>query len=179
MWSKPKSSGIPYLYPHVLLHFVKSPCLNSVNPFSTLFSADIQHNCPILFCFCRTYFPPWLAFRFSIPKWLTLHFQGKWPLVPSSFEQMSFSHRFIQVCLPKMNIAKPYQQIFRPFLLTWFGMVASSLHDVHVRIAKKSEKDWSLHELIHRKVNRWEWSCGHFDAKINFIGPIVFKKTFF
>ena len=43
---------------HVLLHFVKSPCPKSVNPFSTLFPADIQHNCPILFCICRTYFPP-------------------------------------------------------------------------------------------------------------------------
>ena len=53
---------------HVLLHFVKSPCLNSVNPFSTLFSADIQHNCPILLCICRTYFRPRLAFRFSIQK---------------------------------------------------------------------------------------------------------------
>ena len=33
---------------NVLLHFVKSPCLNSVNPLSTLFSTNIQHNCPIL-----------------------------------------------------------------------------------------------------------------------------------
>ena len=80
---------------HVLLHLVKSSCPNSVNPFSTLFSADIQHNCPILFCICRPYFPPWLAFRFSIKKWLHLHFQGKWPLSPSSFEQLSFSLRFI------------------------------------------------------------------------------------
>ena len=95
MWSKPKSSGIPYLYPHVLLHFVKSPCLNSVNPFSTLFSADMQHNCPILICICRTYFPPWLAFRFSVQKWLHLHFRGEWPLSPSRFEQLSFSRGFI------------------------------------------------------------------------------------
>ena len=80
---------------YVLLHLVKSSCPNSVNPFSTLFSADIQHNCPILFCTCRPYFPPWLAFRFSIKKWLHLHFQGKWPLSPSSFEQLSFSLRFI------------------------------------------------------------------------------------
>ena len=51
---------------HVLLHLVKSSCPNSVNPFSTLFSVDIQHNCPILFCICRPYFPPWQAFWFSI-----------------------------------------------------------------------------------------------------------------
>ena len=80
---------------YVLLHFVKSPCLNSVKLFSTLFSADIQHNWPILFCICRPYFPLWLAFRFSIRKWLDLHFQGKWPLSPSSFEHLSFSLRFI------------------------------------------------------------------------------------
>ena len=80
---------------HVLLHLVKSSCPNSVNPSSTLFSADIQHNCPIFFCICRPYFPPWLAFRFSIKKWLHLHFQGKWPLSPCSFEQLSFALRFI------------------------------------------------------------------------------------
>ena len=79
----------------MLVHFVKSTCLYSVNPFSTLFSADIQHNCPILFGIWRPYFPPWLAFRFSIKKWLHLHFQGKWPLSPSSFEQLSFSLRSI------------------------------------------------------------------------------------
>ena len=85
---------LPDHTPHVLLHLVKSSCPNSVNPFSTLFSVDIKHNCPILSCICRIYSPPWLAFRFSIQKWLHLHFQGKWPLSPSSFEQMSFSLRF-------------------------------------------------------------------------------------
>ena len=71
---------------HVLVHFVKSACLYSVNPFSTLFSANIQHNCPILFGICPTYLPAGLAFRFSFQKQLHLHFQGKWPLAPSSFE---------------------------------------------------------------------------------------------
>ena len=36
-----------------------------------------------------------------------------------------------------------------------------------------------LYELIHQKVDCREWSCGHFDAKINFLAPIVFKKTQF
>ena len=82
---------------HVLVHLVKSACLYSVNPFSTLFSANIQHNCPILFGICPTYLPAGLAFRFSFQKQLHLHFQGKWPLAPSSFERMSYSHRsFLQ-----------------------------------------------------------------------------------
>lgn len=106
---------------HVLLHLVKSSCPNSVNPFSTLFSADIQHNCPILFYVCRPYFPPWLAFRFSIKKWLHLHFRGKWPLLPSSFKQLSFSLRF---ALP-INKAKLYQRRFRT--LFWLGLVWLSL----------------------------------------------------
>ena len=37
---------------HLLLHFVKSACFYSVNPFSALFSANIQHDCQILFCIC-------------------------------------------------------------------------------------------------------------------------------
>ena len=45
---------------------------------------------------------------------------------------MSFSHRF-------MNEAKPYQQILRPFLLTWFGMVVSSLHAVYSHFANKNK----------------------------------------
>ena len=125
---------------HVLLHLVKSSCPNSVNPFSTLFSADIQHNCPILFCICWPYFPPWLAFRFSIKKWLHLHFQGKWPLLPSSFGQLSFSLRF---ALP-INKAKPYQWRFRTFLLTWFGMVVSSLHAVYIHFANKNKLKMSM-----------------------------------
>ena len=36
-----------------------------------------------------------------------------------------------------------------------------------------------LYELIHQKVDCREWPCGHFDAKINFMAPIVFKKTQF
>ena len=43
--------------PPVLVHLVKSACLYSVNPFSTLFSANIQHDCPILFGICPTYLP--------------------------------------------------------------------------------------------------------------------------
>ena len=39
------------------------------------------------------------------------------------------------------------QQILRPFLLSRFGMVASSLHDVHVRLANKSEKDGFTEEI--------------------------------
>ena len=61
-------------YPHVLVHFVKSACLYSVNPFSTFFSANNQHNFPILFCMCPTYLPAGLAFRFSFQKQLHLHF---------------------------------------------------------------------------------------------------------
>ena len=80
---------------HVLLHLVKSSCPNSVNPFSTLFSADIQHNCPILFGICPTYLPAGHAFRFSFQKQLHLHFQGKWPLAPSSFERMCYSHSYV------------------------------------------------------------------------------------
>ena len=60
-----------------------------------LFSANIQHNCPILFGICPTYLPAGLAFRFSFQKQLHLHFQGKWPLSPSSFERLSYSQRFI------------------------------------------------------------------------------------
>ena len=48
--------GVPT--PHVLLHLVKSSCPNSVNPFSTLFSADIQHNCPIFFVYVDLTFHP-------------------------------------------------------------------------------------------------------------------------
>ena len=77
------------------MHFVKSACLYSVNPFSTFFSANNQHNCPILFCICPTYLPAGLAFRFSFQKQLHLHCQGKWPIAPSIFERMSYSHRFI------------------------------------------------------------------------------------
>ena len=62
---------------HVLLHFVKSSCLNSANPFSTPFSADIQHNCLNLLCICRTYFPLRLAFRFFHPKVTTSSFSRK------------------------------------------------------------------------------------------------------
>ena len=127
----------------MLLHLVKSSCPNSVNPFSTLFSADIQHNCPILFCICRPYFPPWLAFRFSIKKWLHLHFQGKWPLSPSSFEQLSFSLRF---ALP-INKAKPYQRRFRTFLLAWFGMIVSSLYAVFIHFANKNKLKKSIMQL--------------------------------
>ena len=71
--------------PHVLVHLVKSACLYSVNPFRTLFWANIQHNCPILFGICPTYLPAGLAFRFSFQKQLHLHFWGKWPLAPSIF----------------------------------------------------------------------------------------------
>ena len=53
---------------HVLMHFVKSACLYSINPFSILFSANIQHNYPILFCICPTELPAGLAFRFSFQK---------------------------------------------------------------------------------------------------------------
>ena len=49
---------------HVLVHFVKSACLYSVNFFSTFFSANNQHNCPILFCICPTYLPAGLPLRF-------------------------------------------------------------------------------------------------------------------
>ena len=52
----------------VLVHFVKSAFLYSKNPFSTLFSANIQHSCPILFCICPTELPAGLAFRFSFQK---------------------------------------------------------------------------------------------------------------
>ena len=123
------------------MHSVKFACLYSVNPFSTIVSVNILHYIHF-FCMCPTYLTAGLAFRFpSKSISFSYHFQGKWPLAPSSFEQMSFSHRFIQICLATMNQAKPYQQIISSFLLTWFGMVALSLHDVHVRLANKSEKD--------------------------------------
>ena len=83
--------------PHVLVHFVKSAWLYSVNPFSTLFSANIQRNCPILFCTCPTYLPAGLAFRFSIQKQPNLVVQGKLPPAPSNFEWMSYSYRYIQI----------------------------------------------------------------------------------
>ena len=49
--------------PHVLVHFAKSAWLYSVNPFSALFSANIQRNCPILFCTCPTYLPAGLVMK--------------------------------------------------------------------------------------------------------------------
>ena len=80
---------------YVLLHFVKSTCLSNANPFSTLFSANIQNYCPILFCTCPRYLPAGQAFRFSFQKQQHLHFQGNWPLAPSSFERICYSYRFI------------------------------------------------------------------------------------
>ena len=62
---------------HVLVHFVKSECLYSVNPFSAFFSSNNRHNCPILFCICPKYLPAGLALRFSFQKHIHLHFQGK------------------------------------------------------------------------------------------------------
>ena len=85
---------------HVLVHFVKSACLYSVNPFSTFFSANNQHNCPILFCMCPTYLPAGLAFRFSFQKQLHLHFWGKWPLAPSIFWTNKL---FSQIYSPKLS----------------------------------------------------------------------------
>ena len=70
-------SSSPVCGPHVLVHFVKSECLYSVNHFSTFFSDNNQHNCPILFCMYPTYLPAGLAFRFSFQKQLHLHFWGK------------------------------------------------------------------------------------------------------
>ena len=35
------------------------------------------------------------------------------------------------------------------------------------------------YELLYLKVDYREWSCGHFDAKTDFIVAIVFKKTWF
>ena len=57
-----------------------SACLYSVNPFSTLFSANIQQNCPILL-----YMPNLLTSRTSTSFFL-----------PSfSFERLSYFQRFI------------------------------------------------------------------------------------
>ena len=82
------------------MHFVKSACLYSVNPFSTFFSANNQHNCPILFCMCPTYLPAGLAFRFSFQKQLHLNFWGKWPLAPSIFWTNKL---FSQIYSPKLS----------------------------------------------------------------------------
>ena len=89
-----------HAWTHVLVHFVKSACLYSVNPFSTFFSANNQHNCPILFCMCPTYLPAGLAFRFSFQKQLHLHFWGKWPLAPSIFWTNKL---FSQIYSPKLS----------------------------------------------------------------------------
>ena len=53
---------------------------------------------------------------------------------------MSRSDRFI---LKKwMKLSNKFR--FRTFLLTWFGIVASSLHDLHICIAKKDEVKMSM-----------------------------------
>ena len=44
---------------------------------------------------------------------------------------------------------------------------------------KKKNCEILLYELIHQKVDCREWPCGHFDAKIDFIVPLVVKKTYF
>ena len=56
------------LLTHVLVHFVKSACLYSVNPFSTLFSANIQHNCPILFLYMPNLLTSRTSTSFFLPK---------------------------------------------------------------------------------------------------------------
>ena len=63
----------------MLVHFVKSTCLYSVNPFSTLFSANIQHNYPILFGICSTFLPAGLAFRFPSKSNYIFFFRESYP----------------------------------------------------------------------------------------------------
>ena len=53
---------------------------------------------------------------------------------------MSDNWRF---ALP-INKAKPYHRRFRTFLLTWFGMVVSSLHAVYIHFANKNKLKMSM-----------------------------------
>ena len=103
----------------MLVHFVKFSCLYSVNPFSTFFSANNQHNCPILFCMCPTYLPAGLAFRFSFQKQLHLHFWGKWPLAPSIFWTNKL---FSQIYSPKW--LKLSNGIIPLLYFFWLGLVS-------------------------------------------------------
>ena len=52
-------------------------CLYSVNPFSTLFSANIQHNCPILFLYMPNLLTSRTSTSFFLPKAKTYLFSGK------------------------------------------------------------------------------------------------------
>ena len=56
-------------------YFVKSATAGvyCINPQYT-FSANIQHNFPMLFCISPTYLPAGLAFRSSFQKQIYLHF---------------------------------------------------------------------------------------------------------
>ena len=70
-------SAMKKSHSHVLGHFVKSACLYSVNPFSTLFSANIQHNCPILFLYMPNLLTSRTSTSFFLPKAKTYSFSGK------------------------------------------------------------------------------------------------------
>ena len=77
---------------HVLVHFVKSACLYSVNPFSTFFSANNQHNFPILFL----YVPDLLTSRTGISFFLS----GK---VTFSATYLKANELFSQIYSPKLS----------------------------------------------------------------------------
>ena len=54
-----------------------------------------------------------------------------------------------------MNQAKPYQQILGPFLLTWFGMVVSSLHAVYIHFANKMRLKMSIQLRINMREKNY------------------------
>ena len=70
-------SSSPVCGPHVLVHFVKSECLYSVNHFSTFFSENNQHNCPILFLFVPDLLTSRTSISFFLSKATTSSFLGK------------------------------------------------------------------------------------------------------
>ena len=76
---------------------------------------------------------------------------------------MSDNWRF---ALP-INKAKPYQRRFRTFLLTWFGMVVSSLHAVYSHFANKNKLKMSMQLSKNMIKNHFTIFCKQMSIFVN------------
>ena len=103
--------------PHVLVHFMKSAWLYSVNPFSTLFSANIQRNCPILFCTCPTYLPAGLVMKDrSCPSAIRYRSVAEVQLPQPIWDSSSCIH----TCSKKFSLGdEPFAGMSEGYMVNW------------------------------------------------------------